>query len=212
MSSNSTGSGDNGLSAGNIVSIVSMGVSLCLSFITFLTVIFTCTYIAIRSKFRDKQDTNIKISTETANDGDIKSTLQIGLKNNESYSVNSKKFDNKKKSDQRNVEKKSEGHKDEGHKDDLKDVLNNNHDGDSIIADTRITAIQGAYNTFLKTLKIQALKQDGTNKAPLEVSTIHIKTKENEKKKELFVNIEEVDKNDDQSELLGNNNIIIEDH
>ena len=71
-----------------------MGVSLYLSIITFLTVILTCTYIAIRSKFRDKQDTNIKISTETTKDGEITSTLLIGLKNNESYSLNSKKFDN----------------------------------------------------------------------------------------------------------------------
>ena len=40
-------------------------------------VILTCTYIAVRSKFRDKQDTNIKISTEKTKDGDITSTLNI---------------------------------------------------------------------------------------------------------------------------------------
>lgn len=201
MSSNSTNTGGNGLSAENVVSIVGMGVSLCLSFITFLTVILTCTYVAIRSKFRDKQDTNIKISTETTKDGDIKSTLQIGLKNNESYSLKSKKFDNKKKSDQRNVEKNSDSHED-----DLKDVLDNNNEGDHIIAGTRSEAINGAYRTFLKTQQIQALKQNGLNKAPLDVSILKLKPKEGEKQEEILVNIES---NDSQPELLGN--LIIDD-
>lgn len=195
MSSNSTSPGGNGLSPENVVSIVGMGVSLCLSIITFLTVILTCTYIAIRSKFRDKQDTNIKISTETTKDGDIKSTLQIGLKNNESYSLNSKKFDNRKKSDQRKVEKNSDDQKD-----DLKDVLDNNHEGDSIIADTRITAIDGAYRTFLKTQQIQALKQNGLNRAPLDVSILKLKQKEDEQSEEIIVN---VDDNDAKTEILG---------
>lgn len=198
MSSNSTSSGGGGLSPENVVSIVGMGVSLCLSIITFLTVMLTCTYIAIRSKFRDKQDTNIKISTETTKDGDITSTLQIGLKNNESYSLNSKKFDNKKKSDHRKVEKNSGDQND-----DLKDVLDNNHEGDSIIADTRITAINGAYQAYLKSQKIQALHLNGSNRAPLEVSALHLNKKEVEEKTEtVLVNIEDEDSNS-KTDILG---------
>ncbi len=196
MSSNSTNTGGNGLSAENVVSIVGMGVSLCLSFITFLTVILTCTYVVIKSKFRDKQDTNINISTKTTKDGGTESILQIGLKNNESYTLNAKKFDNKKEKDKKVSEKK-----DESNDDDLNGVLNNNHKGDHIIADTRITAIDGAYRTFLKTQQIQALKQDGLNKAPLDVSILKLKPKEGEKQEEILVNIES---NDFQPELLGN--------
>ena len=201
MSSNSTSSGGGGLSPENVVSIVGMGVSLCLSIITFLTVMLTCTYIAIRSKFRDKQDTNIKISTETTKDGDITSTLHISLKNNESYSLNSKKFDNKKKSDKKEVEKNSGDQND-----DLKDVLDNNIDGDNIIAGTRGEVIHGAYQTYLKSQKIQALHLNGSNRAPLEVSTLYLNKKE-EKTETVLVNIED-EENNSKTEILGD--VIIE--
>lgn len=195
MSSNSTSSGGGGLSPENVVSIVGMGVSLCLSIITFLTVILTCTYIAVRSKFRDKQDTNIKISTEKTKDGDITSTLNIALKNNESYSLNSKKFDNKKKSDKKEVEKKSTDQNN-----DLKDVLDNNNEGDNIIANTRSEVINSAYRTFLKTQQIQALGQNGSNKAPLDVSVLRLKQKNNEKIEEIIVDLDE---NDSNTNILG---------
>ncbi len=195
MSSNSTSSGGGGLSPENVVSIVGMGVSLCLSIITFLTVMLTCTYIAVRSKFRDKQDTNIKISTEKTKDGDITSTLNIALKNNESYSLNSKKFDNKKKSDKKEVEKKSTDQND-----DLKDVLDNNNEGDNIIANTRSEVINSAYRTFLKTQQIQALGQNGSNKAPLDVSVLRLKQKNDEKIEEIIVDLDE---NDSNTNILG---------
>lgn len=195
MSSNSTSSGGGGLSPENVVSIVGMGVSLCLSIITFLTVMLTCTYIAVRSKFRDKQDTNIKISTEKTKDGDITSTLNIALKNNESYSLNSKKFDNKKKSDKKEVEKKSTDQNN-----DLKDVLDNNNEGDNIIANTRSEVINSAYRTFLKTQQIQALGQNGSNKAPLDVSVLRLKQKNNEKIEEIIVDLDE---NDSNTNILG---------
>ena len=62
MQANNTSESSSGsISGENIVSIVGMGVSLCLSIITFLTTILTCTYIALKSKFRDKQKTDYQM-------------------------------------------------------------------------------------------------------------------------------------------------------
>lgn len=196
MSSNSTNTG--AVSAENVITIVGMGISLCISFITFLTTILTCTYIVIKSRFKDKQDTNIEISTKTTKDGNVESTVQIELKNNETYTLSSKKFDNNKKSS-----KKDNKNQEIDKEDDLREVLENNREGDSIIADTRNTAIRGAFNTVIKFWQINALKQDGSNKAPLEVSALYLKpkVKEDGEKEEIVVCI---DNNDSEPELLGN--------
>ena len=70
MQTNHTSVSSSGsISGENIVSIVGASVSLCLSVITFLTTILTCTYIVLKLKFRDKQNTDIEISTKNSRRG-----------------------------------------------------------------------------------------------------------------------------------------------
>lgn len=171
QSNNTSGSSSVSISGENIVSIVSMGVSLCLSFITFLTTILACTYIVLKSKFRDKQNTDIEISTETA---EGKAKIKISLLNNETYSVDAKKFNNKKEFKNKKLEKNSDDNASGSNRGDLDEVLSNNNKGDVIIATTRSEAINGALNTFLKAAQSHSLEKITNNKPNLDLSPIHV--------------------------------------
>lgn len=165
MQTNNTSVSSSGsISGENIVSIVGAGVSLCLSIITFLTTILTCTYIVLKLKFRDKQNTDIEISTKTP-EGEAQ--IKISLLNNETYSSSARKFDNKKKA------KKSESDN-LVTENDLDEVLINNTNGDRIIAKTRSETINGALNTFLKAAQSYSSEKGGDNKSTLNLSPIHI--------------------------------------
>lgn len=171
QTNNTSGSTNGSISGENIVSIVGMGVSLGLSFITFLTTILTCTYIALKSKFRDKQKTDIEISTETP---ERSAKIKISLLNNESYSLNTQKFNNKKEAKNRKSDKNSEDDDLGADKSDLDGVLSNNNKGDVIIAETRGSAVTNALNTFLKASQIHSLGKSGDN--VLDVSSLRIVT------------------------------------
>lgn len=166
MSSNSTSTN---LSTENVITLVGMGISLCTSFIAFLTTIFTCTYMVLKSSFKDKQNTDIEISTETS---ERKAKIKISLLNDESYSLDTKKFDNKKEA----VSIKKGENNEKGNlvseNNDLNGVLSNNNKGDEIIANTRSETINGALNTFLKLNKVYHLGVKGDNKGVLDVSSI----------------------------------------
>lgn len=172
QANNTSGSSSGSISGENIVSIVGMGVSLCLSIITFLTTILTCTYIALKSKFRDKQKTDIEISTETP---ERSAKIKISLLNNETYSLDTKKFNNKKEIKNRKSDKNSKDDDLDINENDLGGVLRNNHKGDVIIAETRGSVTTNALNTFLKAAQIYSLG-NGDNKAVLDVSAIRIVT------------------------------------
>ncbi|MDP5110797.1 MAG: hypothetical protein NWP47_05390 [Rickettsiaceae bacterium] len=172
QANNTRGSSSGSISGENIVSIVGMGVSLCLSIITFLTTILTCTYIALKSKFRDKQKTDIEISTETP---ERSAKIKISLLNNETYSLDTKNFNNKKEIKNRKSDKNSKDNDLDIGENDLDEVLSNNYKGDVIIAETRGSVTTNALNTFLKAAQIGSLG-NGDNKAVLDVSAIRIVT------------------------------------
>lgn len=173
MQTNSTsGSSGSSISGDNIVSIVGMGLSLGLSLITFLTTLLTCTYIALKSKFRDQQKTDIEISTETP---ERSAHIKISLLNNESYSLDTKKFNNKKETKNSKSDKNSEVEDLGIDKSDLDGVLSNNNKGDLIIASTRDNVTTSALNTFLKAAQIHSLGKSGNN--VLDVSAIRIVAK-----------------------------------
>jgi len=173
QANNTSGSSSGSISGENIVSIVGMGVSLCLSIITFLTTILTCTYIALKSKFRDKQKTDIEISTETP---ERSAKIKISLLNNETYSLDTKNFNNKKEIKNRKSDNNSKDNDLDIGENDLGGVLSNNHKGDVIIAETRGSVTTNALNTFLKAAQIYSLGKSGDNKAVLDVSAIRIVT------------------------------------
>lgn len=139
-----------------------MGVSLWLSIITFLTTILTCTYIALKSKFRDKQKTDIEISTETP---ERSAKIKILLLNNETYSLDTKNFNNKKEIKNRKLDKNSKDNDLDIDKNGLYELLNNNYKGDVIIAETMGSVTTNALNTFLKATQIGSLGKSGDNKA-----------------------------------------------
>lgn len=171
QANNTSGSSSGSISGENIVSIVGMGVSLCLSIITFLTTILTCTYIALKSKFRDKQKTDIEISTETP---ERSAKIKISLLNNETYSIDTKKFNNKKETKNKKSDKNSKDNDLGIDKNDLDEVLSNNHKGDVIIAGTRDNVTTNSLNTFLKAAQIHSLGKSGNNVS--DVSAIRIMT------------------------------------
>lgn len=185
QANNTSGSSSGSISGENIVSIVGMGVSLCLSIITFLTTILTCTYIALKSKFRDKQKTDIEISTETP---ERSAKIKISLLNNETYSLDTKNFNNKKEIKNRKSDKNSKDNDLDIGENGLDEVLSNNYKGDVIIAETRGSVTTNALNTFLKAAQIGSLGKSGDNKAVLDVSAIRIVTNN-----ESNANVQEID-------------------
>jgi hypothetical protein len=197
QANNTSGSSSGSISGENIVSIVGMGVSLCLSIITFLTTILTCTYIALKSKFRDKQKTDIEISTETP---ERSAKIKISLLNNETYSLDTKNFNNKKEIKNRKSDNNSKDNDLDIGENDLGGVLSNNHKGDVIIAETRGSVTTNALNTFLKAAQIYSLGKSGDNKAVLDVSAIRIVTNNGSN-----ANVQEIDPDTgtDKIDILG---------
>ena len=93
MSSNSTNTNFNEYRKMFITLVWNGYIFMHIFYSIFLTTIFTCTYMVLKSKFKDKQSTDIEISTKT---NEREAQIKISLLNNESYSLDTKKFDNKK--------------------------------------------------------------------------------------------------------------------
>jgi hypothetical protein len=126
------------------VVLVGLGISLATTLITSITALLTLTYIIIKSKFKDKQTMDIEMSIPTK-DG-ASSKIKISLLNHEIYSKSAAKFDNDKKSKNKKLdldEKITKISIDEK-------SLDNNHNGDLVIAETRYKTIKHALDTFAK--------------------------------------------------------------
>jgi hypothetical protein len=156
----------------NIVTIIGFGVSIVGSFFTCLTAILAITYVVIKSKFKDKQNTDVEIITKT---GGREAKIKISLLNDETYEIDKKSFDNKKKPiDSKRQSEKTEEiaiSKEDFDKEDLSVVLENNHQGDKIIASTRKDVIMHALNTFIKVDQINAMLHGAED--TLKISMLH---------------------------------------
>lgn len=168
MSSNSTSTN---LSTENVITLVGMGISLCTSFIAFLTTIFTCTYMVLKSSFKDKQSTDIEILTKTK---EREAKLKISMFNHESYTLDTKKFDNKK--EEVSIKKGENNKKGNlvSENNDLNEVLRNNNKGDEMNTLARNNATTNAFNLFFKLDQLFNLgnKNNKNNKDILDVSSI----------------------------------------
>jgi hypothetical protein len=139
MQSNATNASS---STGDVAVLVGLGISLVTTIITSITTLLTLTYIVVRARFQDKQTMDIEISATTKCGGSQK--IKISLLNHEAYSKKSTKFSNDKQSKNNNLSEKNTNISID------KTSLDNNHNGDLVIAETRYKTIQYALNTFAK--------------------------------------------------------------
>lgn len=138
-STNTTEGSPETLSTSQIVTIV-------LSCCSLLGTLLTITYIKIKSQFRDRQDSKIKLTNKITEDGTISNEIVILYRNDENYSEKSISMKNgkNKNDDSKLFEFPNDSQIDR--------VLSNNNLGDAIIADTRKGLEQKALDTYIKTV------------------------------------------------------------
>ena len=154
-----TTSNEIGLSGESIATLVASALSLLGSILTF-------TYIKMKSRFSDEQNTRIELSSKRTETGDTEINIIIELKNHEKYGTHLVATANGQKekqgsyniidvlssddslggSGQKNsamieiIEKMNEG---------VKPIMINNNKGDEIIHQTRNHVTRDALNTFV---------------------------------------------------------------
>ena len=144
---NSTNSGEpEGILSGT--QIVTITLSCC----SLLGTLLTFAYIKIKSQFRDKQDSKIELTNEVTKKGEEITTLNkltIIYRNDELYAEETVTTQNGK--NERKESLTPETFKDYSKVD---EVLNNNHQGDLIIAGSRKSLENKALNTYIKSIYI----------------------------------------------------------